>query len=694
MRPSILYALFSPIENLSGIGRRYTTLLAGLCGNRIVDLLWHFPVNIVDRRCNVSLSSAQNGQIWSGAVTVVEHIVPKTRKQPYKIVVEDKSEQLVLVFFKLYGNSLTDIFPVGAKKYISGKIEIFNNLLTMAHPDYVLDAKNAGNMPQIEAIYPLRAGISNKMLLKFMAQALEKLPQLPEWIDHNLLRQKNWPSFNTALDILHHPQNICDINPRSPSRLRLAYDELLANQLSLAIVRRKLKHKKGRILQGNGVLRKKLFSCLEFELTAAQQRVIAQIDADMASPYRMSRLLQGDVGSGKTIVALATMLNAVECNTQACIMAPTEILAQQHFETISEYCGQLGVNAALLTSSIKGKKRLQILDDLKAGKINILIGTHAVFTENVEFKDLAYAVVDEQHRFGVKQRLSLTQKGSLCDVLVMTATPIPRTLVLTMYGDMDYSKIDELPSGRKPVETSVISIGKIDEVVKAVARKAASSSTQAYWVCPLVEESEKTDLSAACERYEALKKIFGNNVGLVHGKMKEAEKKAVMDDFKDGKIKLLVSTTVIEVGVNVPNATLMIVEHAERFGLAQLHQLRGRIKRSSEAANCILLYGYPLSQTSRERLETLKNTEDGFEIAQKDLQLRGAGEILGTKQTGFAIFKIADLTVHEDLLQIAHKQAELILNQNPDLQGADGENLRTLLYLFEQDEAIRTYNAG
>lgn len=693
MRPSILNPLFAPIDTLNGIGSRLGVLIKNLCGGKVVDLLWHLPSGFVDRRCNIPLRAVQNGQLWTGKVRVVEHIVPKTRKQPYRIVVEDDSEQLVLIFFKTFGDNLTKQFPIGAEKIISGKIEIFNRMLQMAHPDYIVDAAFPERMPLIETVYPLTAGITNKMLNKHIGQALQSLPDLPEWLDENMLKKEKFLSFKQSLWQAHHPQKYEDLEPNSPCRRRLAYDELLANQLSLAIVRGRLKKQKGRGLAGTGILRQKLLDNLPFELTDAQKRVIAEIENDMQSEYRMQRLLQGDVGSGKTIVALITMLNAVECGTQAAIMAPTEILAQQHFESISELCEKIGVKTALLTSNIKGKSRKLLLENLANGEIQILIGTHALFTEDVIFKDLSYVIVDEQHRFGVKQRLSLSQKGNLCDVLVMTATPIPRTLVLTQYGDMEYSKIDELPKGRKPVVTTVMPLTKIHDIVAALQRRL-QDGTQAYWVCPLVEESEKIDLSAATERFESLQKIFGTAVGLVHGKMKESEKNAVMEEFKNGNIKLLVSTTVIEVGVNVPAATVMIVEHAERFGLAQLHQLRGRIKRGKEASSCVLMYGYPLSEVARQRLNTMKQTEDGFVIAEEDLKLRGGGEILGTRQSGFNNFKLADLSVHSDLLQMAYKDAALIIKNDASLQTARGQNLRTLLYLFEQDEAIRTYKAG
>ena len=465
---------------------------------------------------------------------------------------------------------------------------------------------------------------------------------------------------------------------------------MLANQLALALVREKVKKQQGREIRGNGLLRKKILERLPFELTESQEKVLKEIFADQASPYRMLRLLQGDVGSGKTIVALMSMLNAVECGTQAAIMAPTEILAKQHLETMQPLCESIGLRAELLTGRVKGKARARILEDLESGKIDIIIGTHALFVEAVTFKDLACVVVDEQHRFGVHQRLALSDKGNKPDILVMTATPIPRTLVLTAYGDMEYSKIDQPPKGRKPVDTRVLPVSRLQEVAAALKRKI-EQGCRAYWVCPLVEESEKVDLAAAVERYEALQKIFGNVVGLVHGKMKEKEKDAVMERFKAGELKLLVATTVIEVGVNVPEATVMVIEHAERFGLAQLHQLRGRIKRGFQASTCILLYSYPLSDTSRERLNIMRETEDGFLIAEKDLELRGGGEILGTRQSGFCEFRIADMNEHKHLLYTANKDAQMIVAQDEKLSTPRGEALRILLYLFERDEAVRTY---
>ena len=691
MRPEILYPLFADINTLKGVGERTHKLLANLVnGDKIVNLLWHLPSNIIDRTYSPRLNNVIAGRICTIAVKVVEHIPPKTSKQPYRVIVEDETDQLTLIFFKVYAQSITKALPIGSTRVISGKPESFNGQLQMPHPDYIVRPEEIAKVLGMETVYPLTAGITNKMMGKYMQQVLAKLPNFSEWLDDKFLVQQKWRSFNDAIIKIHNPKCLTDLDISSAERTRLAYDELLANQLALALVRKKIKKQKGRILCGNGELRKKTLDKLPFNLTQAQQNVLEEIYNDQGQPYRMLRLLQGDVGSGKTIVALLSMLNAVECNSQAAIMAPTEILAKQHMETVKPLCEDIGVKVALLTGKTKTKERKEIIDKLQNGDIDILIGTHALFQEGVIFKDLAFVVVDEQHRFGVHQRLALSEKGNMADILVMTATPIPRTLVLTAYGDMEYSKIDQVPEGRKPVDTRVLPLTKLNEVAEALKRKI-ETGTQAYWVCPLVEESEKSDLAAAEERFSSLQKIFGDKVGLVHGKMKEKDKDAVMERFKNGEIKLLVATTVIEVGVNVPQATIMIIEHTERFGLAQLHQLRGRIKRGFEASTCMLMYNYPLSETAKERLNIMRDSEDGFMIAEKDLELRGGGEILGTKQSGFINFKIANMEVHKNLLHIANQDAKLILEMDPKLETKRGQALRTLLYLFEKDDSIRNY---
>ena len=693
MRPEILYPLFADLSSLKGMGPKTLKYMENLLGGRrIIDLLFHLPSNIIDRSYRPKLQNAIAGKICTVKVKVVEHIPPRSRQHPYRVIVEDDTEQLTLIFFKVYADSILKNLPVGATKIISGKLEKFNNQLQMAHPDFILNEKDAAEIPEIEPVYPLTAGITNKMLEKFMAQALKKLPELPEWLDEQFIKEKDWPDFKNALLKAHRPNNINDLQPFTKERARLAYDELLANQLTLGIVREERKKVKGKSISGDGRLRQKIIEQLPFKLTEAQEKVLQEIYKDQASEYKMMRLLQGDVGSGKTIVALLAMLNVVETGGQAALMAPTEILAQQHFETIAPMTENIGVKVALLTGKTKTKERKQILADLADGKIDIIIGTHALFQNEVVYHNLNLAIVDEQHRFGVQQRLKLSQKGINVDVLVMTATPIPRTLVLSAYGDMDCSIIDKLPEGRKPVDTRVIPLSKLPDVVQGL-KKQINDGIMAYWVCPLVEESEKSDLAAAEARFADLRQIFGDKIGLVHGKMKEAEKNEVMNRFKCGELRLLVATTVIEVGVNVPQATLMIIEHAERFGLAQLHQLRGRVKRGNRQAICLLMYGGHLSETAFERLNIMKQTEDGFVIAEKDLELRGGGEILGTRQSGLEDFHLADMDYHRHLLLIAHKDTQLIINKDKLLQSKRGQALRTLLYLFDKDESVQNYQA-
>ena len=549
-------------------------------------------------------------------------------------------------------------------------------------------------MPLIEPVYPLTEGLSPKVLAKAIKQALEGLPDLPEWQDLPFLQRHGWPGFSAALHTLHHPEAPAAIGIDSPARRRLAYDELLANQLALSLVRANLKRAQGRKLPGTGDLRTRIIKALPYSLTNAQTEAVADILRDMASGDRMLRLLQGDVGSGKTVVALLALATAIESGAQGALMVPTEILARQHHATLSKLCDAGGISITLLTGREKGKTRDEILARVAAGEVSLVVGTHALFQEHVVFRDLGLVVIDEQHRFGVHQRLALQAKaGGATDLLVMTATPIPRTLALTVYGDMDVSKLMEKPAGRLPIDTRVIPMARMDDVMDGLHRCIAQGN-RAYWVCPLVEESEQVDLAAAEERFVQLAARFKGKVGLVHGRMKGPDKDRVMQEFKDGMLTLLVSTTVIEVGVDVPEATAIVIENAERFGLAQLHQLRGRVGRGSGKSSCLLLYQEPLGETAKARLSIMRETEDGFRIAEEDLRLRGAGEMLGTRQSGLPLFRMADLSTDGDLLQAARDDSQLILNKDPKLTGSRGEALRVLLYLFERDEAIRLLSAG
>jgi ATP-dependent DNA helicase RecG len=532
------------------------------------------------------------------------------------------------------------------------------------------------------------------MLGKTLRAVLEKLPELPEWHDPALISREKWPDWRQAVLLCHSPEEAEKSPFAAVARRRLAYDELLTDQLALAVVRRHHREAGGRKFQGDGKLRNKLIQSLPFELTEGQKQAAAEIAADMEAPRRMLRLLQGDVGSGKTIVALLAMLHAVESGAQAALMAPTEILAKQHHEKLSAILRPFGIEIGLLIGKGRGKERQSVVEKLAKGEISLVVGTHALFQNDIVFRNLGLAVVDEQHRFGVQQRLLLSEKGRGVDILVMTATPIPRTLCLTAYGDMDVSRLLEKPAGRQPIDTRLIDLSRLDEVIGRLAPQLQNDK-QVYWVCPLVEESEKSDLAAATERAELLRQRFGaDKVGLIHGRMKAEEKDAVMAAFVAGKTKILVATTVIEVGVDVANASIMIVEHAERFGLAQLHQLRGRVGRGSEKSACLLLYQAPLGETSKARLGMMRETTDGFKIAEEDLRLRGPGEVLGTRQSGAPEFRLANLGTDGDLLAIAHDDAMVIMNKDPSLSTPRGKALRVLLYLFEKDATVPLFRAG
>jgi ATP-dependent DNA helicase RecG len=662
-----------------------------LCGGEhLADLLWHLPADFIDRSYSPKLKYAEKDRVVTLTLSIAEHAPPKRPGLPYKIVGYDDTGQVEIIYFNAKGDYLGNLYPTDRPVVISGMLERFRGGWSMSHPDYALPPERAGEIPKLDPIYPLTEGLSNKLVRKTIQFALSKAPDLPEWNDEHLLKRENWASWKNSIEAAHDPTK----GNFSAAKRRLAYDELLADQLALAIIRRHHREAKGKVIEGNGAKRKLLESSLPFSLTEGQKKALAEISSDMASPQRMLRLLQGDVGSGKTIVALFAMLQAVEAGMQAAIMAPTEILAKQHYERINSFLEKTGMEAGLLTGKTPQKERKEILRNLENGSMQIIVGTHALFQDDVKFSRLGLAVVDEQHRFGVQQRLKLANKSQGVDILVMTATPIPRTLALTAYGDMDISRIEDKPANRLPIDTRLVDMSRIDEVIEGIKRQIAKNA-QIYWVCPLVEESEKLDLAAATERAAMLKEKLGSeNVGLIHGRMQSDEKDRVMESFSSGAIKLLVATTVIEVGVDVPNATLMIVEHSERFGLAQLHQIRGRVGRGTEKSACLLMYQSPLGDTAKERLKTIKGTEDGFLIAEKDLSLRGAGEILGNRQSGIREFRIADIVSNRDLLAMACDDAKLILSRDPDLSSERGNALRTLLYLFNKDAAVGLFKAG
>lgn len=694
MRPEILFPLFAPLRSLPGIGPRLEALISKLVGPKVVDLCWHLPVGLVDRRKRPKIADIQDGEIVTVEVQVGVHIVPRQKRLPYRVHVHDETGEMQIVFFNPHGDWLARMMPEGATRILSGKVEFYQGQPQMTHPDHIVSPEDIASLPLLEAIYPLTAGVTLKPLQKAVKAAISLAPELPEWQDEAWLKAQQWDGWHSSLLAAHNPESVEALDPHDAARARLAFDELLANQLALGLVRLRMRKLPGRTIKGDGHLRDKVIRALPFALTRAQVTALAEIDDDMAESHRMLRLLQGDVGSGKTVVALLAMLNAVEAGFQAAMMAPTEILTRQHFASLAPLCEAAGVRLELLTGREKGKRRGEVLDALAEGSIDILVGTHALFQEDVAFKSLGVAIVDEQHRFGVHQRLALQAKGGVgTDVLVMTATPIPRTLTLTAYGDMDVSRLLEKPAGRQPIDTRALPLERLDDVVASLDR-AMASGAQVYWVCPLVEESDEIDAAAAEERYAHLHEIFGDVVGLVHGRMKAAEKDAAMTRFASGETRILVATTVIEVGVNVPSATVMVIEHAERFGLAQLHQLRGRVGRGADKSSCLLLYQTPLGETATARIKIMRETEDGFRIAEEDLKLRGAGELLGTRQSGLPTFRMADVAVHGELLAAAYDDARMILNRDPELESPRGLALRVLLYLFERDEAIRNLRSG
>ena len=694
MRPLILDPLFRSVRTLTGVGPKHAKLFEKLLGGeRIIDLLWHLPIDLVDRRHSPQLKDAKPGQIVTTTVTVKSYQLPKRRGMPARVVVDDGTAVLDLVFFNVYGDWLQRAYPLNAQVVVSGKVEPFNNRLQMVHPDHAGKPEDLASIAKVEPIYPMTAGLGPRQIAKAAEEGLKVLPDLPEWNDEHLRKQKNWPTWREAMRALHAPQSADDLNPHTPVRARLAYDELLARNLAMQLVRLRNKKQRGRSFRHDSATRTRMLKSLPFKLTNAQASAIAEIDADMQEPLRMLRLLQGDVGSGKTVVAFAAIMNAVAAGAQGALMAPTEILARQHAKTLAPLADAMGVSIAVLTGRDKGKVRDTLQTKIKSGEAQIVIGTHALFQDDVVFKDLGLVVIDEQHRFGVHQRLDLSAKGVAPDVLVMTATPIPRTLTLTLYGDMDVSRLQEKPPGRKPIDTVLISNERIGEVVAGLKRKIAKGA-RAYWVCPLVAENELLDLAAAEERHADLQKHFGVRVGLLHGQMKASEKDKAMKAFIDGDVDVLVATTVIEVGVDVPAASIMVIEHAERFGLAQLHQLRGRVGRGSDESACLLLFSNKLSAMAKQRLMVMRDTEDGFLIAEKDLELRGAGEVLGTRQSGLPAFRVASIEEHSDLMETAHAEAKLLAEKDPSLTGRRGESLKILLYLFAQDAAIQTLRSG
>ena len=702
MRPSLLDPLFSPLASLPGVGPKLARLFDRLLRRsdagtpaRVVDLALHLPVGGIDRTARPAIALAPEGAVATIRLRVDRHVPapPGRSAAPYRVMGHDETGELTLVFFRGRANYLEKQLPVGEVRYVSGTVEWYNGRPQMVHPDHVVAEADLATLPPVEPTYLQTEGLTRKVLRKSIGAALERVPSLPEWIEPSVIVRHGWARFDDALRSVHDPRSVEEIAPEAGDRARLAYDELFSGQVALGLVRATMKRAKGKARSFDGRLAAKMREALPFSLTKGQEEAIAEIQTDLRSPERMLRLLQGDVGSGKTVVALLAACGVVEDGAQASIMAPTEVLARQHFATMEPLCRAAGVRIELLTGREKGVGRARTLEGVRSGEVHILVGTHALFQTGVEFQDLGLAVVDEQHRFGVQQRLTLASKGEATDILVMTATPIPRTLVMTHFGDMDVSRLTEKPAGRRRIATSIVSTERLPELVGRIGA-ALDRGDKAYWICPLVEENEDLELTAAEVRFEALRDRFGRAVGLVHGRMNSADKDRAMRAFKEGDTRLLVATTVVEVGVDVPDASIIVIEHAERFGLSQLHQLRGRVGRGSKASTCILLYRAPLGETAKARLQVMRDTDDGFVIAEEDLRLRGEGELLGTRQAGTPGFRIARPDIHGDLMETARDDAKLLLARDPDLTSERGEAVRLCLYLFGQDDAVRLLRAG
>lgn len=693
-RPEILYPLFAGLESLDGVGSRTAESFARIRVEKPRDLIFVLPRSVIDRRLRETVEDADCPCTATVEVEIVRHLPPGTEGRIWRVEVRDARTTFQLTYFNVKGDWLERKFPVGERRVVSGRLEMYGRDRQMAHPDHVLSLAEAGDIPDFEPVYPMSEGLKRGTVAKAASSALDRLPELDEWIDPALRKREGWPAWDEAVRIAHSPRGVEDLEPTATARRRLAYDELMAHQLTLALARAKLGKGKGVPSSGTGALRLKVLEALPHAPTGAQKRAIDEIVADMAGTSRMNRLLQGDVGSGKTLVAFMALLVAAEAGGQGALMAPTDILACQHIDWMRPLAEAAGVAVETLTGRDKGKRREAKLEAIVSGEIQLLVGTHALFQSDVEFRDLRLAVVDEQHRFGVSQRMEFGSKSLAADMLTMTATPIPRSLTLAIYGDMEVSVLDEKPPGRTPVKTSIASTERLEETVEHL-RGAVARGRQAYWVCPLVEESETAELTAAEERFAHLRAALGDDaVGMIHGRMKSARKDAAMERFANGGTRVLVSTTVVEVGVDVPGASIMVVEQAERFGLAQLHQLRGRVGRGAEESTCLLLYRPPLSESGRRRLEILRETEDGFRIAEEDLAIRGPGDLLGSAQSGAPRFRVADINRQSSLMELARTDARKLLVDDPDLESARGRAARTLLWLMERDRAIRMIRDG
>jgi ATP-dependent DNA helicase RecG len=668
-------------------------LVAKLVGGPLVrDLVFLPPSSAIDRRNRVSIAETRDGEIATIEAEVDGH-TPAFKSVPHRIRLRDDTGFLSVAYFRGSEDMFKRMWPVGQTRLVSGVVTFYDGMRQMLHPDHVVDPAKGEAPPAVEPVYPLTQGLPGRTLARTIGGALDAAPEVPEWLEATTVKANGWPAFRHALEKMHRPETPDDVAPESLFRTRLAYDELFARQCALRLRRAHRRKSPGRAVTGDGRFTALLLASLGFQPTGAQTRSSAEIFADMAEPAPMLRLLQGDVGSGKTLVAALAMARAAEAGLQSALMAPTDLLARQHGATLAPLLAAAGISMAVLTGRDKGKDRKAIMALLAAGELSVVIGTHALFQDEVTFHDLGLIVIDEQHRFGVSDRMRMVAKGFAPHVLVMSATPIPRTLALSIHGDMDLSVLDEKPPGRQPIRTATMPTSRMSEVIDAIA-DAAARGERAYWVCPLIEESEAVDLAAVQDRYEQLRERFGAGVEIVHGRMSPTSREAAMDRFRSGAAFLMVATTVIEVGVNVTEATIMVIEHAERFGLAQLHQLRGRVGRGDKQGSCVLLWKPPLGEGAKARLDAVRRNDDGFAIAEIDFRMRGAGDMLGVQQSGLPPFRLVNPEAHSKLLGAADQEARLALDRDPELASERGEAIRLALALFGYAEAAELARSG
>ena len=671
--------LHREISKLKGVGNKIRKYLANKKIEKIKDLLWDLPYAYDDRSKITGLDKLEIGKITTVKIKVLKYNFPRVRNLPNKVICEQNKTKINIIFFNSYEGYIRKILPLGEEVIVSGKINYFKKSYQIINPKYVnlLSKKNevAKKFPK----YSLTEGLNEKVYRNLIKDVLNKLDDSFDWYTNDFLKNNNFNNFKETFVNLHNPLKKNDIF--SNDYRRLVYDEVLANLLTLYSARKAVRSKKKIKKVFSSIIADKVIKNFPYSLNKKQKQILNEINNDIKSDNRMFRLLQGDVGSGKTILAIAAAANVIEAKYQVALMAPTEILAYQHYDLAKKLFKNTNLKIRLLTSKIDRKIKKEILFDCKNNKINFLIGTHSLFQKNIKFKKLGFIIIDEQHKFGVKQRILLAKKGGdNCDVLAISATPIPRTMMLSTFGDMDISILNEKPKDRLDIITLVKPENKINDVLPLI-KKQMSLSNQIFWVCPLIEESKKLKFSSAIQKYNLIKKIFPNQTGLIHGKMNKIEKDQLINNFEKNKIKILVSTTVIEVGINFPNANIMIIENANKFGLSQLHQLRGRVGRGDKESYCILLYNKNLSENAKKRLRILKNTNDGFKIAEEDLKLRSFGDLLGYQQSGVKNFKFADPIHHKDLFFIAN---DFIKN----LDTNDFKKYKTLIKLFDKAEVI------